>query len=107
MNYTFQGYEEALLAKLASLKAPDGYLKELKGFAGEIVLTDTGLLAVLLNRFPAVLVEITEAAYTPGPPPMSTTVAGGAGRRRVSSSCVRHSSSRFAPVSRSCSPASS
>lgn len=66
MNYTFDDYESALLAKLLSLKAPGGYLKELKGFAGEIVLTDTGILAVLLSRFPAVLVEIVEAAYRPG-----------------------------------------
>jgi len=72
MNYTFQDYEEFLLARLASLKAPDGNLKELKGFAGEIVLTDTGLLAVLLNRFPAVLMEISEAVYTPGPHPFHT-----------------------------------
>lgn len=69
MNYTFDDYEAAILGKLASLSAPAGYLKELKGFAGEIVLTDTGILAVLLNRFPAVLVEITEAAYSPGPHP--------------------------------------
>lgn len=69
MNYTFDDYESALLSKLASLQAPEGYLKELKGFAGEIVLTDTGLLAVLLNRFPAVLVEIADAAYSPGPHP--------------------------------------
>ena len=72
MNYSFQDYEELLLAKLASLKAPEGYLKELKGFAGEIVLTDMGLLAVLLNRFPALLVEIAEATYIPGPHPFHT-----------------------------------
>lgn len=69
MNYTFDDYEKAILAKLLSLKAPEGYLAELKGFAGEIVLTDTGILAVLLNRFPAVLVEISEATYSPGPHP--------------------------------------
>jgi hypothetical protein len=66
MNYTFDDYEAALLAELLPLKAPGGYLAELKGFAGEIVLTDTGILAVLLNRFPAVLVEIVDAAYKPG-----------------------------------------
>ena len=72
MNYTFDDYESALLGKLASLSAPGGYLKELKGFAGEIVLTDTGLLAVLLNRFPAVLVEIADATYVPGGHPFHT-----------------------------------
>ena len=72
MNYTFDDYESAVLAKLTSLSSPGGYLKELKGFAGEIVLTETGLLAVLLNRFPAVLVEISDAAYSPGPHPFHT-----------------------------------
>jgi hypothetical protein len=71
-NYTFQDYEDLILAKLAALKAPAGALAELKGFAGEIVLTDAGLLAVLLNRFPAVLVEISDAAYSPGPNPFYT-----------------------------------
>jgi hypothetical protein len=69
VNYTFDDYEAAILSKLAPLSAPAGYLKELKGFAGEIVLTESGLLAVLLNRFPAVLVEIADAAYSPGPHP--------------------------------------
>jgi hypothetical protein len=66
MNYTFDDYEKAILVKLLSLKAPGGYLAELKGFAGEVVLTDTGILAVLLGRFPAVLVEIVDATYQPG-----------------------------------------
>jgi hypothetical protein len=66
MKYTFDDYESLILGKLVSLQAPGGQLKELKGFAGEIVLTDTGILAVLLNRFPAVLVEIVDAAYRPG-----------------------------------------
>ena len=72
MNYSFKDYEDAILARLASLGQPEGLLRELKGFAGEIVLSETGLLLVLLNRFPAVLVEISEATYTPGPHPFHT-----------------------------------
>ncbi len=40
--------------------------------AGDIVLTESGLLLVLLNRFPAVLVEIGAAAYQPGGHPFFT-----------------------------------
>ena len=72
MNSSFKDYEDAILARLASLAQPDSLLRELKGFAGEIVLSETGLLLVLLNRFPAVLVEISEAVYTPGPHPFHT-----------------------------------
>jgi hypothetical protein len=72
MNYTFADYEELILAALAGLKAPDGPLAVLAGFAGEIVLTEAGLLLVLLNRFPAALVEISDAAYQPFPHPYFT-----------------------------------
>jgi hypothetical protein len=72
VNYTFDDYEQLLLGKLSPLKAPDGVLKELKGFAGDIVLTEAGLLLVLLNRFPAALIEIPEATYSPGPHPFHT-----------------------------------
>lgn len=72
MNYTFEDYEGLLLARLSSLQAPAGVVKDLRGFAGDIVITETGLLLVLLNRYPAVLVEITEAAYQPGPNPFYT-----------------------------------
>lgn len=72
MNYEFTDYEEALLALLAPMQAPAGPLLELKGYGGEIMLTEDGLVLVLLNRFPAVLVEITEANYSPGPGPLYT-----------------------------------
>jgi phage gp37-like protein len=67
MNYTFKDYEDQLLGRLSPLQGAP--LAELKGFAGEIILTESGLLLVLLNRFPAVLVEISGADYIPGPVP--------------------------------------
>lgn len=66
-NYDWTRYEQAVLDALEAMRAPNGKLLELKGYAGEIVLTDTGLVIVLLNRFPAVLVEIDGASYSPGP----------------------------------------
>ncbi len=67
MNYEFTVYEDAILSALEPMRAPNGKLLELKGYAGEIMLTDTGLVIVLLSRFPAVLVEISGADYFPGP----------------------------------------
>ncbi|MBI4796861.1 MAG: DUF1834 family protein [Deltaproteobacteria bacterium] len=67
MNYDFSEYEDAILALLEPMRAPGGPLLELKGYAGEIILTEDGLVLVLLNRFPAVLMEISEASYSPGP----------------------------------------
>jgi hypothetical protein len=72
MNYTFADYERLLLERLAIMQAPWGPLAEMAGFAGQIVPSESGLLLVLLNRFPALLVEIREAEYTPGPYPYHT-----------------------------------
>jgi hypothetical protein len=72
MNYTFADYEQQFLTALTSLAAPDGPVKTLKGFAGEMVMTEAGLVLITLNTFPAVLVEITEAVYLPGGHPFHT-----------------------------------
>lgn len=66
-NYDFSAYEDALLLALATMKVPQGKVRVLKGYAGEIVLTEDGLVLVLLDLFPAVLVEISGADYSPGP----------------------------------------
>lgn len=66
-NYEFTDYEDAILRALAPMRVPLGKLHILKGYAGEIVLTEDGLVLVLLNDFPAVLVEISGADYSPGP----------------------------------------
>lgn len=66
-NYDFTAYEDAVLEVLAPMQAPSGKLMELKGYGGEIVLTDDGLVLITLGRFPAVLVEISGADYSPGP----------------------------------------
>jgi len=64
MNYGFDDYEAALLRALGSLKAEKGgYLKTLKGYAGE--LDEDAALANFIAGFPGVLVEVSEAAYEP------------------------------------------
>ncbi len=66
-NYEFTAYEDALLALLEPMRAPMGKLMELKGFNGEVMPVESNLVVVLLNRFPAVLVEISGADYEAGP----------------------------------------
>lgn len=61
MNYSFDDYEAALLWALNDLAAPVGYLKTLKGYAGE--LDEETALDNFLRGFPGVLVEMSEAAY--------------------------------------------
>lgn len=61
MNYSFEDYEAAVIAALADLKAPSGYLKILKGYAGEF--DEEKALENFLAGFPGVLVEIGEARY--------------------------------------------
>jgi len=66
-NYDFTTYEEAVLRVLAPMLDPLGKVKILKGYGGEIVLTEDGLVLITLGNFPAVLVEISGADYSPGP----------------------------------------
>ncbi len=63
MNYTLTDYEDAVLTALDSLSVDSGgYLKVLKGYAGEF---DGGVVSEQFIRgFPGVLVEIPEAVYT-------------------------------------------
>jgi hypothetical protein len=63
-NYGFSDYESMILTRLAPLAAPAGRVPVLRGFAGDIALTEAGLF-ILLNQFPAVLVEILEGTYKP------------------------------------------
>ncbi len=63
MNYTFADYEAAILAALASLEAPNGYLKTLKGYAGE--LDEVSAFETFTRGFPGILVEIEGARYEP------------------------------------------
>lgn len=62
MNYSFDDYEAAILAALASLGVgEEGYLKTLKGYAGE--LDEDAALDTFLRGFPGVLVEVSQADY--------------------------------------------
>lgn len=63
-NYSFSNYEGMILTRLAPLAAPAGPVPVLRGFSGEIALTEAGLY-ILLNQFPAVLVEVLDAKYVP------------------------------------------
>lgn len=56
-NYSFEDYENAILAALAPLT----YLKTLAGYAGE--LDDVQAMERFRRGFPGVLVEVAEAAY--------------------------------------------
>ncbi|MFA6690746.1 MAG: phage protein Gp37 [Saccharofermentanales bacterium] len=61
MNYSFEDYETAILAALAGLKVPSGYLKTLQGYAGD--LDEEAALENFTRGFPGVLVEVGEATY--------------------------------------------
>ncbi|RJR38687.1 MAG: DUF1834 family protein [Deltaproteobacteria bacterium] len=62
MNYGFDDYEAAILQALASLNTgTGGYLKTLKGYAGE--LDEDAALDNFIRGFPGVLVEVSEATY--------------------------------------------
>jgi hypothetical protein len=61
MNYSFEDYENAVLSRLAGLKEPQGYLKELQGYAGE--LDEETALENFLRGWPGVLVEVSRADY--------------------------------------------
>lgn len=64
MNYTFENYEDAVLRALSGLAVSGGgYLKELKGYAGEFALKEDELYVYSLRGWPTVLVEVTEANY--------------------------------------------
>ncbi|MBW1992369.1 MAG: DUF1834 family protein [Deltaproteobacteria bacterium] len=65
MNYTFTDYEEAVLAALAELKSPEGYLLTLEGFAGQLGLDPETQHLEFFGRYPAVLVEVEGAEYEP------------------------------------------
>jgi len=61
MNYAFADYEAAILTALSSLETPGGYLKTLKGYAGE--LDEASAFETFARGFPGILVEIEGARY--------------------------------------------
>lgn len=61
MNYSLADYEEAVLTALKSLQQPQGYLKTLRGYAGD-TSPDT-VLADCLRGYPAVIVTIPGVSY--------------------------------------------
>ena len=63
MNYGFDDYENAILNELSSLKKENGgYLRVLKGYAGELGTEEA--FRKFLGLMPQVLVEIESAKYT-------------------------------------------
>ena len=62
MNYSFEDYENAIINALSPLlKKNGGYLRVLKGYAGELDTEES--LRQFLGNSPAVAVEIDSATY--------------------------------------------